>query len=270
MAITRALLFSLFFINLNLTMFFYLHMYQLNSYQALSHWNWIKSKLRHDIIFRNIWLLVPFVFCFVNNFNMLAIGTAICYIIMFVVNRKKKYKKPLVYTDRLTRLLGTMGVINLIVTTFSMMYLTLWQACAVLSIWTFLLPVVIMFANLVNSPIEKHVNNKFIKEAKNILKEMPKLQIIGITGSYGKTSTKYFLNKLLSTKYNVLMTPGNFNTTRGVVRTIREHLSATHEIFLCEMGARHVGDIKEICDLVKPKYGIISSIGPQHLETFFN
>ena len=66
------------------------------------------------------------------------------------------------------------------------------------------------------------------------------------------------------------MTPGNFNTTLGVVRTIREKINATHEIFLCEMGARHVGDIKEICDLVKPKYGIISSIGPQHLETFFN
>ena len=99
---------------------------------------------------------------------------------------------------------------------------------------------------------------------------MPNLTIIGITGSYGKTSTKYFLNRLLSLKYNVVMTPGNFNTTLGVVRTIRENLNATHEIFLCEMGARHVGDIKEICDLVHPKYGIISSIGPQHLETFFN
>jgi UDP-N-acetylmuramoyl-tripeptide--D-alanyl-D-alanine ligase len=65
------------------------------------------------------------------------------------------------------------------------------------------------------------------------------------------------------------MTPGNFNTTLGVVRTVREKLNATHEIFLCEMGARHINDIKKICDLVTPKYGIISSIGPQHLETFF-
>jgi UDP-N-acetylmuramoyl-tripeptide--D-alanyl-D-alanine ligase len=54
----------------------------------------------------------------------------------------------------------------------------------------------------------------------------------------------------------------------GVVRTIREHLKPSHEIFVCEMGAKYVNDIKEICDLVQPEYGIITSIGPQHLETF--
>lgn len=270
MAITRALLFSLFFINLNLTMFFYLHMYQLNSYQAVSHFNWIKSKWFKDIFLRNVWLFIPFVLCFVNNFVVLVTGTFVSYVIMFGVNRKRKYKKPLVYTNRLTRLLGTMGVINLVVTLAFMTYLNLWQACLDLTIWTFLLPFLIMLANLINSPIEKHINNGYIKDAKRILKDMPRLTVIGITGSYGKTSTKYFLNKLLSTRYNVLMTPGNFNTTLGVVRTVREKLNATHEIFLCEMGARHVGDIKEICDLVCPKYGIISSIGPQHLETFYN
>jgi len=270
MTIIRTLLFLLFFINLNLTMFFYLHMYQLNSYQALSHFNWIKSKLRQDILFRNIWLLFPIILCFINNSTLLITGTILSYAVMFFINRKKKYKKPLVYTDRLTRLLGTMGIFNLVVTMVAMMYLTLWQVCVILAVWTFLLPFIIMGANLINLPLEKHINNKFIKEAKNILKGMPELKIVGITGSYGKTSTKYFLNKLLSTKYNVVMTPGNYNTTLGVVRTIREKINATHEIFLCEMGARHVGDIKEICDLVKPNFGIISSIGPQHLETFFN
>ena len=270
MIITKALLFSLFFININLSMLFYLHMYQLSSYQALSYFNWIKSKVVKDIVFRNIWLFIPFVLCFSNNFIVLVTGTTIGYILMFIVNRKRKYKKPLVYTGRVTRLITTMGIINLIITTVSMYFLSLWQASLVLVISTLLLPGLIMLSNLVNLPIEKHINNKFIKEAKKILEGMPRLKIVGITGSYGKTSTKYFLNKLLSTKYNVVMTPGNFNTTLGVVRTIREKINATHEIFLCEMGARHVGDIKEICDLVKPKYGIISSIGPQHLETFFN
>jgi UDP-N-acetylmuramoyl-tripeptide--D-alanyl-D-alanine ligase len=79
---------------------------------------------------------------------------------------------------------------------------------------------------------------------------------------------KYFLNTLLSSQYNVLQTPGNYNTTLGVVRTIREQLKPYHEIFICEMGAREVGDIKEICDLVHPGYGIITSIGPQHLQSF--
>ena len=269
MSITIWLFVLMFFININLSMLFYLHMYQLNSYQALSHSNWIKSKFVKDIIFRNCWLLIPVVISFSSNLIVLITGTIISYVLLGVVNKKRSSKKPLVYTPRVIRLIITQGVLNFIVCLFSMLYLELWKVSLILTIWTLLLPVLVMVSNFINSPIEKHINNGFIKDAKKILNDMPNLTVIGITGSYGKTSTKYFLNKLLSTKYNVLMTPGNFNTTLGVVRTIRENLNATHEIFLCEMGARHVNDIKEICDLVTPKYGIISSIGPQHLETFF-
>ena len=97
---------------------------------------------------------------------------------------------------------------------------------------------------------------------------MPNMKVIGITGSYGKTSTKYILSTILEQKYNVLMTPESFNTTLGVVRTINEKLNSMHQIFVCEMGAKNIGDIKEICDLVKPSYGVLTAIGPQHLETF--
>jgi UDP-N-acetylmuramoyl-tripeptide--D-alanyl-D-alanine ligase len=117
-------------------------------------------------------------------------------------------------------------------------------------------------------PIEKGINRWYINDAKKILKGMGKLVVIGITGSYGKTSTKYFLNKVLSSKYNVLMTPESYNTPMGVVKTIRTQLKSFHEIFICEMGAKYTGEIMEICDIVNPKYGIITSIGPQHLETF--
>lgn len=65
---------------------------------------------------------------------------------------------------------------------------------------------------------------------------MPDLKIIGVTGSYGKTSTKHYLNRILSEKYDVLMTPGSFNTTMGVIRTIREYLKPYNEVFICEMG----------------------------------
>ena len=109
---------------------------------------------------------------------------------------------------------------------------------------------------------------RYINDAKRILNEMPNLLVIGITGSYGKTSMKNFLYSLLSEKYDVLKTPKNYNTTMGVVKTIREELKPTHQIFLCEMGATNVGDIKEICDIVNPKLGVITSIGPQHLESF--
>ena len=116
--------------------------------------------------------------------------------------------------------------------------------------------------------MEKAVDRYYINDAARILHEMPDLKVIGVTGSYGKTSVKYFLNTLLSVQYNVLHTPGNYNTTLGVVRTVREQMKPFHEIFICEMGAREVGDIKEICDLVHPDYGIITSIGPQHLQSF--
>ena len=54
----------------------------------------------------------------------------------------------------------------------------------------------------------------------------------------------------------------------GVVRTINEKLDNTHQVFVCEMGAKNIGDIKEMCDLVNPQYGVLTAIGPQHLETF--
>ena len=64
------------------------------------------------------------------------------------------------------------------------------------------------------------------------------------------------------------MTPGNFNTTLGVIRTVREHLKPHHQVFIVEMGAKQTGDIKEICDLVHPTIGIVTAVGEMHLETF--
>ena len=103
---------------------------------------------------------------------------------------------------------------------------------------------------------------------KKRLEKNPNLIKIGITGSYGKTSTKFLLRDILSVKYNVLATPSSFNTTMGVTRVIREQLMPSHQVFIAEMGARHVGDIKELVDLVHPDIGLLTSVGPQHLDTF--
>lgn len=97
---------------------------------------------------------------------------------------------------------------------------------------------------------------------------MPDLKIIGITGSYGKTSTKYILSTILGQKYNILKTPKSFNTKMGIAKTINENLKPTHQVFVCEMGADEPGEIKQLCDFVHPDIGIITSIGEQHLETF--
>ena len=114
----------------------------------------------------------------------------------------------------------------------------------------------------------KSINNSYVNDARRIIGEMPSLKVVGITGSYGKTSTKHYLNRILSEQFNVVMTPGSFNTPMGVTRTIREMLKPYTEIFICEMGAKQRGDIKEICDIVHPQYGIITAVGEQHMESF--
>ena len=94
------------------------------------------------------------------------------------------------------------------------------------------------------------------------------ITVIGITGSYGKTSVKYYLNTLLQAQFNSLMTPESYNTPMGVVKTIRGQLKPYHEVFVCEMGAQNVGDIKELCGIAGPRHGIITALGQQHLESF--
>ncbi len=120
-------------------------------------------------------------------------------------------------------------------------------------------------------PAEKAITKHYINDAKSILASYGgRLKVIGVTGSYGKTGTKMILTAMLKEKYNVLTTPKNFNTTMGVVRTVREYFKPQTEIFVCEMGAKKIGDIKEICDLVKPDCALITTVGPQHLDTFLS
>src|SRR3990167_577205 len=100
------------------------------------------------------------------------------------------------------------------------------------------------------------------------IRRMKDLTIIGITGSYGKTTTKETIAHLLMHKYKTLKTEGNYNTLLGVAKTIIGNLKSEHEVFVCEMAAYRPGDIKIISDLIKPKIGIITAIGPMHLERF--
>jgi UDP-N-acetylmuramoyl-tripeptide--D-alanyl-D-alanine ligase len=125
----------------------------------------------------------------------------------------------------------------------------------------------VFWANkLINIP-QRMLTFFIVLFAKIILIFHPKLIIIGITGSYGKTSVKEILNSILETKYRVLKTPENYNTPLGIAKTIIKSLR-NQEILLVEMGAYRQGDIKTICDFVKPGIGIITNIGKQHLERF--
>ena len=266
---------------------YYSHMLQLSSYQFQGYFRFLRSakgKLTAHILFVVlffIWLFLP---------ESMGIGAAVdlmlgmlaIYIFLLISYLPKEAKKKFVVTNRVKRLFITYAVIVLLICFVpeiignmavhrsygvggSFLTLTLWITGTI--IVTFL-PLIPALANFINKPIENRVNQYYIDDAKRILREHPGLRIIGITGSFGKTSVKYYLTTLLSEGYRVLMTPESFNTPMGIVRTIREHLQPTHQIFVCEMGARHLHDIKEITDIVHPDDGILTSIGHQHLETF--
>lgn len=246
--------------NLILLLLFYMHMFQLNSYFLKKYGNWMKVNIK-KILLRSINIIIPTLILLFNN-NIARIISIIILAISILANLpKSKAKIPLKFTNRVIRMFITQAILITIICIISNNYITF----GVLNIIAFGLCII---ANIINYPIEYGIRKHYIKDAKKILKNMPNLIVIGVTGSYGKTSVKNFLVKTLSAKYEVLTTPKNYNTTMGVVKTIREELKPIHQIFVCEMGATKIGDIKEICDIVNPKFGVITSIGPQHLESF--
>lgn len=256
---------------LSLTMRHNMHMFQLNGYKHDEHIHWLIKNARQQwllgfgLCLGVLRLILPYF-----AVDLMIYITLLLDILVYRALDRLHSKKKLVYTPRVKRMLAT----NLMVTVFVVAVIWVFAGYSYLSGVCMMLVSAqwgtIFIANLINRPIEVSINQHYIRDAKRKLRERPELVIVGITGSYGKTSMKFYLQTLLQGKYNVLVTPGNFNTPLGVTRTIREYLKPTHDIFLCEMGARRVGEIKEICDLVHPNHGVIVSVGPQHLETFYS
>ncbi len=123
-----------------------------------------------------------------------------------------------------------------------------------------------MLALAVTSPFERLNSQKYIERTKRFFANSVGILKIGITGSAGKTSVKNMLVAALSKKYSVIATEKNFNTPLGIARTVSKYNG--ERIFIAEMGARRVGDVKELCEIVRPDIGIVTAVLPQHLETF--
>ncbi|MBO7285843.1 MAG: UDP-N-acetylmuramoyl-tripeptide--D-alanyl-D-alanine ligase [Alistipes sp.] len=246
------------------TMRYSVQMFQQNSYRTERYNRWLRSTGEWHSHMNIVSIVAAVVFTLTSHITALAIF-GLWMMIIALSEFSIKYKIPIAYTMRVKRLFLTRILITAVAVTLTHIYAVEYTLCAMMLLcvdyWTLL-------ANLINRPLEALITRWYYNDAKRMLRSMPHLKIIGITGSFGKTSTKHFLYRVLSEKYNVLMTPGNFNTTLGVVRTVREHLKPHHEVFIVEMGAKQRGDIKEICDLVEPEMGIITSVGEMHLETF--
>lgn len=246
-----------------------LMMLQQNSYRNERYTRWFSNSGESTSIGR-IACCIGLLFLLVHHIPLFA-GAAIATIITIwqsVRLSRVKYKKPLVWTARAKRIYAVMIALAVIAATVFGACFGIKILCVTLMLQLVVSPIVLLAANDLLKPVEKAINKKYYNEAASILASMPDLKIVGITGSYGKTSTKHYLNRILQEHFSTMMTPGSFNTTMGVIRTVREHLQPYNEVFIVEMGAKQPGDIKEICDLVHPSIGIITDVGEQHLESF--
>ena len=187
-------------------------------------------------------------------------------------------KKPLAYTGRARRLLVVSGV--LAVALFAAGYLAITAAAGAASghgpglavllmapIAIHAAPFAAMAANLVLAPVQGSINLMYRVRARRKLNRF-KPMVVGITGSYGKTSTKYFTEALMESRFRVLKTRASFNTILGVCRAINEELGPEHEVLIVEMGAYRRGEIRDMARLTRPHIGVLTAIGPQHLERF--
>ena len=129
-------------------------------------------------------------------------------------------------------------------------------------------PLLLLFAGWLAKPMEKRIQEGFKRQARQKLASLPNLKVVAITGSYGKTSTKFMIDTLLRERYQVCTTPGSFNTPMGICKVINNDLKATDQVLILEMGARYAGNIAELCSIAQPDVSVVTNVGKAHLETF--
>ena len=274
-----------------------IHKLQQLSYSNAKMLTWLEGTTYRKVLVWNLFelfipLLMILMFYFVSKGQLVVYKwvTSSIMVAVFIwkiihpfsagwMGKKANYKKPLVYTARVKRLLFTLGLLVFIIlslTFISVIYplnrfsLSSWfffRYNAFILLYSVLTPIFILIANLINAPVEKLVRYIYFVKAKVKLQKS-QVSSIGITGSFGKTSTKFFLASVLNSKYKTLTTPSSFNTPMGISKVLNGEMLDGYKYFTAEMGADHVGDIKELCNLVQPKAGIITAVGIQHLETF--
>ena len=196
----------------------------------------------------------------------------IYFSIVFIIHMvNSPQKTPLAQTRRMARLISCLFILCMGITFVLIWVCTEWLyfiKFGVMVLTPLLLPVLVPLAHFIMLPLETFIRWNYIRKAKKKLASRPDLIRIGITGSYAKTSVKHILFDMLSEKYNVCMSPHSFNTPMGLTKVVLKYLKPENQILIAEMGAKQVGDIAYLCNIINPQHAIITGIGSQHLETF--
>jgi len=253
-----------------------LHTFQQNRYELRRYSGWLGERHKFQpgfwlgmvgvLVGATIWIILPF--SDLTKLLLSGIFNVVVLVFFYLFVPKKTAIKPLRWTHRVLRQALVFVLLWLGIYLYAIAALPL-GLYSYLYVIVLVLPWFLLYVvALLLMPVEKLVWNHYLSLAKKKLSTMPELIKVGITGSYGKTSCKNIAQQLLSQHFYTLMTPASYNTPMGITITIRSQLEKLHQVFLCEMGADKVGEISYLARFVEPKYGIVTAVGPQHLNTF--
>lgn len=258
----------------------YFHILQLKSYKSKSYVNWLKNNkatsanyvaLAMTAVIYGINALYMWLYDCIYLYPLLPMLCVVTYCAIY--RDKSTYVKiPLKVTPRVQRLIICIMIVSAVIC-FGLNclcllthYVSYGHSIIILAI----IPRKCHLATALNAPIEKYINNSYLSASKRKLSSMPDVIKIGITGSAGKTSVKNILAHLLSETYKVFATPASYNTPMGVCRAINEQMPDDTEVFIAELGAKNLGDVRYLCEYLGVQKGIITCVCEQHLESFGN
>jgi UDP-N-acetylmuramoyl-tripeptide--D-alanyl-D-alanine ligase len=263
---------------------FFLQIFQQSGYKFNEYAQWLSRKwsvlFPAEMLFTLVWaLLVRFG---LENFTTLT-ARSVMYASVGIIwfwgvkrYRPEHVKKPLAFTNRMKRLTGLFALLSIAamarnVSVWFISDMIHFDGFAIIATQTLLLlfvPYLLFIAAGIVYPLEWYFQYEFKKKAAAKVKSIPGLITIAITGSYGKTSTKFFIRDVLKERFNVCSTPGSYNTPMGICKVINDDLRADHQVLILEMGARYPGNIDELCEIAQPDIAVWTNVGKAHLETF--
>ena len=228
-----------------------LHMLQQNLYNENNRYlKWVFKNYNQFLGLDLLLVLISLIGIFVlfDLEKMIFIAIIVMAIITFIeaINwyrriKNDQNKKPLVVTPRIKRMIFTITVLYLLPLCFISLNITnlksVFIGLLVESIMIYLNSLVVFLGCIINYPIERCVYHYYKNKAQRKLASMNNLKIIGITGSYGKTSSKNILSDILNIKYSALPTPRNLNTYNGLIMTVNNYMDKFTDVFIAEMGA---------------------------------
>jgi UDP-N-acetylmuramoyl-tripeptide--D-alanyl-D-alanine ligase len=260
-----------------------LHVLQLEEYELGRFWRWLIADWRRLFTWDQV-LAAGFLAWFgreITQSNSLAYLLLIFGAIPFVTQTWRARgasgpKKPLIYTPKILLLIGlslalaaatlVVGVVYWLAPPNGQSEIVLFPVA--LAAVTLLPAIYLSIATLILWPFQAAAKWAIVQYAALRLRQRGDLIVVGVTGSYGKTSTKEIMATLLGARYRVCKTAGSVNTPVGIARTVLRGLRPEHQVFVVEMGAYVPGNIRDLARLASPRIGVLTAIGEQHLERF--